>query len=220
MATMTEIPPILIASQTMADIVSQLGDIPLERILIQPPLGAATEADQIAAAAQTGKLCELVAGILVEKPMGAYESMLAAEMIHLLLTFLDSNCIGFVYGESGSARMANRNVRMPDVSFFRSDRFPDGKPPNLAVNACVPDLAIEILSPTNTKKEMAQKLAEYFAAGVKLVWYIDPPTRTAKLYTAIDQLTEITADGYLLGGEILPGLQIQLGKIFSRVDGR
>ena len=216
MATIIEDPLTAEIPVTIADIVAQLGDVPLERIRVQPPLGTATEAD---IERVSDRLCELVDGTLVEKPMGAYESFLAMQLGYLLMKFLETNPMGFVYGESASTRMKNKNVRMPDISFYRRDRFLDGKMLKLAVNAVAPDLAIEILSPSNTKKEMAKKLDEYFATGVKLVWYIDPPTRTAKIYTAIDQVTEITADGFFTGGEILPGLQIRLGEIFERADG-
>lgn len=216
MATVIEEPLIIDIPLTVADIVSRLGDVPLERIRVQPPLGTATEAD---IERVSDRLCELVDGTLVEKPMGTYESLLAVELSFLLKKYLEVNPIGLVYGESASTRMQNKNVRMPDVSFYRRDRFPGGKTPKLSVYIIAPDLAIEILSASNTKKEMAIKLEEYFAAGVKLVWYIDPPTRTAKIYTAIDQVMEITAEGLLLGGEILPGFQIRLGEIFVRADG-
>ena len=78
------------------------------------------------------------------------------------------------------------------------------KPP---IFALAPDLAVEILSKGNTKREMKRKLRDYFKAGVRLVWYIEPKTRTARAYTAEQEWTEIGPDGSLLGGEVLPGFE-------------
>ena len=70
------------------------------------------------------------------------------------------------------------------VSFIRWERLPKPGAPKPPIYSAVPDLAVEILSPSNTKTEMNRKLDDYFNAGVQLVWYIDPETRTAKVYTA------------------------------------
>ena len=80
----------------------------------------------------------------------------------------------------------------------------------------VPDLAVEILSPTNTRTEMQIKLKEYFLGGVKLVWMIDPEKRTADVYTAPDAKTAIPTDGSLDGGEVLPGFSLPLAELFAK----
>ncbi len=66
---------------------------------------------------------------------------------------------------------------------------------------------------------MDRKLRDYFKAGVNLVWYIEPETRTARAYTAASVWTEIGPDGSLLGGEVLPGFELPLAQLFARVDG-
>ena len=83
-----------------------------------------------------------------------------------------------------------------------------------------PNLAVEILSKGNTKREMARKLREYFQAGVRLVWYIEPKTRSAQDCTSAQEWTEIGPDGSLLGGEVLPGFELPLAQLFARVEGR
>ena len=80
--------------ETLADLLHRLGDIPLERIRFRPYPGTATEEDVVAAEARTGRLCELVDGVLVEKGMGYYESRLAAILLHFLEGFLDHNDLG------------------------------------------------------------------------------------------------------------------------------
>jgi Uma2 family endonuclease len=76
-------------------------------------------------------------------------------------------------------------------------------------------LPIEVLSPSNTKREMNRKLQEYFGAGAEFVWYIDPDTQTAKAYTSPDQHSIIELDGVLTGGDVLPGFELSLKALFS-----
>src|SRR5262249_14851888 len=80
----------------------------------------------------------------------------------------------------------------------------------------VPDLAVEILSPSNTRKEMQIKLKEYFLGGVKLVWIINPEKRTAEVYTAPDKVTAIPAGGSLDGDNVLPGFTLPLATLFAK----
>ncbi|HEV3258100.1 MAG TPA: hypothetical protein VG013_14540, partial [Gemmataceae bacterium] len=86
MATAVISPPRL---QTFADLLRQLGDIPPERIRLQPPPGQATEEDVIASKDRIGRLCELLDGVLVEKPMGYFESRLAGLLFHFIEDFLE-----------------------------------------------------------------------------------------------------------------------------------
>lgn len=75
----------------------------------------------------------------------------------------------------------------------------------------------EVLSKGNTTEEMERKLREYFQA-VRLVWTIEPKTRTARAYTAADEWREIGSDGSLLGGEVLPGFVLPLAQLFAQVE--
>lgn len=65
---------------------------------------------------------------------------------------------------------------------------------------------------------MDRKLKDYFEAGVRLVWYIDPDTRTAKAYTAPAKWTDIGLDGSLLGEDVLPRFELSLAKLFARLE--
>ena len=65
---------------------------------------------------------------------------------------------------------------------------------------------------------MDDKLNKYFQAGVRLVWYVDAETRTARVYTSPADVTEIDDGGLLDGGEVLPGFQLSLGWLFERAD--
>ena len=203
---------------TLGDLHEHLGGIPLCRIRLYPYPGTATEEDVLTAESRAGRICELIDGVLVEKPMGYYESRLAVALIHLLETFLDHHRLGIVLGEAATLKILPRQVRIPDVCFIRWEQFPGRKLPAEPMPALAPDLAVEILSPGNTKAEMDRKLRDYFTSGVRLVWYIDPPTRAARVYTAVDQAALVTEDGSLSGGDVLPGFELPLKDLFARAD--
>jgi Uma2 family endonuclease len=211
--------PVLPQNWTFADLQAHLGNVPANRIRVFPAPGTATEDDALRIAAREDRLCELVDGVLVEKVMATYESALAVILIHLIQSYLDETPIGFALGEGGALRILPRKMRIPDVSFISWDRFPGRKLPKDRVFRVAPDLAVEIVSEGNTEEEMNLKLDEYFAAGVRLVWYIDPRSRSAQVYTARDRAETIGDSGVLDGRDVLPGFQLVLGELFARVPG-
>jgi Uma2 family endonuclease len=202
---------------TMADLLDSLGNIPPERVRVQPPPGTATEDDVVAVHAREKVLCELVDGVLVEKPMGYEESRLASELIFILIGFLRDDDLGTVAGEAGMMRLMPGLVRIPDVSFVLWGHLPERYGP---IPPMAPDLAVEVLSESNTPAEMERKLREYFAAGTQLVWYFDLKTRTVTVYTAPDQWTVLGESETLDGGNVLPGLVIPLRELFERASRR
>ena len=111
-------------------------------------------------------------------------------------------------------------VRIPDVSFVLWENSPDPEPANEPIPDLAPDLAVEVLSESNTPKEMKRKLREYFAAGTRLVWFIDPRSRTITVYTAPDQSTVLDESATLDGGELLPGFTLLVRDLFQRAGRR
>jgi hypothetical protein len=102
---------------------------------------------------------------------------------------------------------------LDDIPAFRVWLHPT---PGAATEADV----IEAEARSNTSREMERKLREYFAAGVRLVWYIDPATRIAQVYTSADSQPErIDEDGALDGGEVLPGFRLSIREWFARAEG-
>ena len=81
-----------------------------------------------------------------------------------------------------------------------------------------PDLAVEVLSDSNTKAEMDRKLREYFESGTRLVWYVDPETRTISVYTSPLTVSVLVADEILDGGVVLPGFMVRVGSVFEEAD--
>src|SRR6185437_15510312 len=103
-----------------AEWLQALGDVPPERIVMDPAPGTATEADLILFAERDKRLCELVDGTLVEKSVGSWESLIAARIVTLLTNFANTMKLGAVFGEAGLMRMKSKRVRMPDESFISS----------------------------------------------------------------------------------------------------
>jgi Uma2 family endonuclease len=206
--------------QTVADLLERLGDIPAWRVLADPPPGTATEDDVIAVQAEEGPLCELVDGVLVEKAMGYDESRLAVELLLFLGEYLRHNDLGALAGADGTLKLMPGLVRIPDVSFVVWQRMPPADAPRKAIPALSPDLAVEVLSESNTPKEMKRKLREYFEAGARLVWYIDGRTRTVTVYTAPDRFTVLDESATLDGGDLLPGFALPLRDLFARASRR
>jgi Uma2 family endonuclease len=205
--------------ENLAELLERLGDVPLARIRTQPPPGTATEKDVLAARdALDKRLCELVDGVLVEKTVGAEESVFAMAIGQLLLNFVRSRNLGVVLGPDGMLRILPKQVRIPDVCFISWDRLPGRKFPKKPIPHLAPNLAVEVLSASNTKKEMERKLRDFFAAGVELVWLVQPKTQTAEAYTSPVEKRHIGKEESLDGGTVVPGFSLPLEEIFAYTE--
>ncbi len=208
------------AIETLADLHARLGHVPLQRIRCHPAPGTATEADVLVYPRGEKRLYELVDGVLVEKPMGYYESLLAAILIGFLSSFLEAHDLGLVLGADATLRLAPGLVRLPDVSFLTWEHFPNRELPAEPVPDLVPDFVVEVVSSGNTAAEMERKLQEYFAAGVRLVWYVYPEQRTVHVYTNLHDLRILHEADRLDGGSVLPGFQLPIQQWFARAGRR
>lgn len=195
----------------------RFGPIPLNRICTDPPPGLGTEDDVIRFSEHEDRLFELVEGVLVEKTVGAYESILAVEIACQLGNFVKPRKLGTILGAGGLLRLAPGLVRIPDATFLAMDKFPTGRFPPGAIASLAPDIAVEVLSQSNTRKEMSAKLHDYFAAGAGLVWYVDPERRTVQVFTSAADSRVLTERDTLDGGDVLPGFELNLLELFSEL---
>jgi len=205
--------------RTFADVLDRLG-VTADRVRFDVKPGKATVRDLIRLHDREDRLYELADGFLVEKAMGTKESYVAMELVWHIRTYLDRLDHGFVLGPDGTMRIMPHLVRIPDVSFVSWGKCPGHVVPDDPVPTLFPDLAVEVLSRRNTKKEMERKLREYFESGVRLVWFIDPDTRTAKVYSGIEECEVISESGILTGGDVLPGFSLPLKKLFAQLSPR
>jgi Uma2 family endonuclease len=204
--------------RTVSDLLHSLGDVPPERVLLSPLPGTATEQNLLDLDDHHDRLCELVDGTLVEKPMSSRESTLACLIITMLNVFVLPRKLGIVMGEAGMLRLRPRLVLIPDVAFIAYRSFPGGKLPDDAIYRVAPDLAVEVLSKSNTPAEMARKRREYFHAGTRLVWEFNADSKTVAVFTQPEQSVTLNADQTLSGDPVLPGLTISLTELFAQLD--
>jgi Uma2 family endonuclease len=212
MATATEEPT------TIADLLEDLGGIPARRVLWSPTPGTATERDLIKLNEHANRRYELVDGTLVEKAMGFDESIFGLLLGTALVNYITTRDLGKIVGADAMMRLFPGLVRLPDVSFISWKRYPRGKRRRGEIPTVAPDLVVEVLSKGNTRKEMKRKLGEYFRAGVRLVWYVDPSKRTVTVYTAVDRFTVLHEDDTLDGGDVLPGFSLSIRDWFTEAE--
>jgi len=158
---------------------------------------------------------ELVDGRLVEKRMGMKSSRAASRLCYKLEAFLERQPTGSVFVESTYQCFpdAPKKVRRPDVSFIRFDRLPAEELPD---GHCLiaPDIAAEVVSPHDTHTEVSAKIEEYLAAGVALVWIINPDTRTVLVYReGGDTVGFLHENDELTGESVLPGFRCRVAEI-------
>jgi len=114
---------------------------------------------------------------------------------------------------------ANRK-RRPDLAFVSIDRWPIDRPMSSTDDAwdVVPDLAVEVTSPTDSAEDLLRKVAEYFQAGVRLVWVVYPIVRCIHVYEAWNRIRVVTEADILDGGVVLPGFRFPLDGLFGLVE--
>lgn len=206
-------------AQTLADHLVLLGGISADRVHTNPTPGTATFDDWVAANGR-GVRCELVDATLVDKPMGFYESLLASVLIARLIAAAEHGKLGVTSGEQGFIRLGETQVRSPDVGFFLRSSLPGGKLPSDSVPAICPEIAVEILSPSNTVAEMTLKRKEYFQGGCRLVWMVDPNARNVAIYEPASALRIAAWDDELTAPDILPAFRLKVCDLFNEVDGQ
>ncbi len=205
-------------AETLADYQTQLGGISADRIRLSPKLGTATLADCIAANENEPRsLCELVDGTLVEKAMGFEASFVAATILDLLKHFVATQQLGLISGADGFFSLPS-STRGPDVGYISRDRLPNGRFPEQAYPQIAPNLVVEVLSPGNTRAEMARKRMEYFLAGVDLIWMVDCRNRSVAIYSSQTEFVIVGEVDTIDGGTVLPGFSCAVADFFTDLD--
>jgi Uma2 family endonuclease len=147
-------------------------------------------------------------------PMSAFETQFASNLVRHPAW---NPITGRVQGEMLFLIDKARNLqRRPDVSFVSYERWPKGKPvPGTPAWEVVPDLAVEIVSPSNEAFEVLEKLEEYFACGVRRVWVFYLPFFKVYDYSSTTSVRILTGGDSLSGGDVLPGLELPLSGLFE-----
>lgn len=162
---------------------------------------------------------ELVRGeVRVTPPPGAPHGAAASNLVFLLGVHVRQRGLGSVFGDSFGYELIRlpHTVRVPDASFVRADRLPkEGVGPRLLKFA--PDLAVEILSPSETASELEEKLRDCTASGTSLVWIVDPVRRTVMVISTDAPVRWLSEGDTLDGGAVIPGFTCAVSDIFEGI---
>jgi Uma2 family endonuclease len=171
-------------------------------------------ADELFAMGDIGR-CELIYGELVMmSPASPEHGVVAARIVRLIGNYVDDHDLGLVFAAETGFKIEHPDlVRAPDASFVRKDRVAAGLPKRGYFNG-VPDLAVEVVSPDDTKREVAEKVNMWLAHGTVSCWVADPPTRTVTIHRTGQPPIRPEADDELRDEPTLPGFAIAVSKFF------
>ena len=174
-----------------------------------------TTAQQLFQATGLGR-CELVLGELVMmSPAGFDHSRIALALGAALRNFVKPRGLGVVAGADGGFQIHDNpdTVRVPDVAYVRAERVPAAPPRGFFQGP--PDLAVEVISPTDRFSEVTAKVEEWLAAGCREVWVVDPQARTVSVCLTGTEITILAEGDLLTGGDLLPGFELPVAEVFA-----
>jgi len=171
----------------------------------------ATEADLLRSP-RDGRKYELVDGEVRVSPAGMRHGQVILGLTLRLAPFVQERGLGHVFESSTGFRLPGGNVRSPDLSFVRAGRFENERPPDDFADLA-PDLAVEVLSPSDSPRYLLDKVGEYLQAGVRLVWVVDPQRERGAVYRSLTDVRELRREDALDGGDVVPGFSMTLADL-------
>ncbi|MDB5307642.1 MAG: hypothetical protein JWO38_1844 [Gemmataceae bacterium] len=163
-----------------------------------------------------GSKLELVRGEIVAMPgPGVEHGEGQLSLGSLIKVFLKTNKIGRVLTASGVVtERQDDTVRGPGISYYSKERLPlDLRV--VGYHDQLPDLCVEVVSPSNTRKQLREKIKEYFFAGVRMVWVVEPEDRSVTIFRAPDEGRTLYGDAVLDGAAVLPGFSCKAADLFA-----
>lgn len=155
------------------------------------------------------RLFELIDGEILEKVASFTPSKIAMRIGRFFGNFTDD--IGYVTGADGTYVLSETHSFMPDVGYISKASLPQ-EPEREVYGA--PDLAVEVKSPTDSKRELRLKAEDYLRFGAKMVWLVFPEERRVEVYELDQDVLELGIDDTLDGGDVLPGFSLRVSEIF------
>ncbi len=185
-----------------------------------PPTPIKVWTDQeLMALPDDGNKYELVDGELIVSNSGLEHGYIAAILVSALYSFVVSRKLGVVLDSSTAFTMKTGNKRSPDVSFLSKDRLQGLKKLPKGFGQGAPDLAVEILSPSNTTAEIHSKIVEYLENGTKLIWVINPEEEYVLVYKSKPSPDRLLSSVDILSGEeTLPDFSFAVADLFPQFD--
>jgi Uma2 family endonuclease len=152
--------------------------------------------------------------LIIMPPAGPGHGSVEVRIARIIANYVEEHDLGEVYSGDTGFRLNDMVVRAPDVAFVRKERIEAIASEGFARGA--PDLAVEILSPSNKPGQLERKIAQYFAAGCQTVWIVNRKQRTVEVL-GLDGARRLLGSGdTITAPELLPGFAIQVAKLFQR----
>ena len=173
-------------------------------------------ADELLRMPDDGKRYELIEGELIEMaPAGFRHTNIGARIIGLLFQHTDKNDLGELMNSDGGVFLQRNpdTVRVPDVGFITKERLPQGDGPSGFIDI-VPDLVVEVVSPSDRAGQVQAKIEQWIEHGVKLVWVAYPECRSITVYRSLSEVQVLHEGDILTGGPVLPGFSCAVSDIF------
>ena len=176
-----------------------------------------SQANSALSSVESDLLYEVVDGHIVEKaPMGAYEILVGSFLHTCLDSFARASHCGRAVSEMLFDFGAGLPQRRPDVAYVSYGRWPrQRRVPRTQAWTVVPELAVEVISPSNTFEEVLGKVHEYFQAGVQHVWVVAPPQQQVYVYQSPSDIRVLNVQDELTGDPFLPGFRLKLSELFD-----
>ncbi len=166
--------------------------------------------------ADDGYRYELVKGIIRRMPPAGFEhGIRAAEIGSLLTVHVKKHKLGFVCCAETGFKISQDpdTVRALDAAFVRQAAIDEqGIPKGYWEGA--PDLAVEVISPSDTYTEVDEKVDEWLIAGCAMVWVVNPRRKTVEVYRSPEEITVLRGDDILDGGDVIEGFQCRVQELF------
>lgn len=160
---------------------------------------------------------ELIEGVIIyREPTGFLHGVITGELACLVSNYIREHQAGLVTIVKTGYRLADNTVIAPDIAFIRADRVP--KDPVEGFVPLAPDLAVEVMSPSNNASEMSRKIDLLMQHGTQVIWIVHPKTKTIDVYSADADNVKVTflkIDDTLTGGTVLPDFTLKLRDLFS-----
>jgi len=156
---------------------------------------------------------ELVDGeVKLMTPAGAEQGAISMDLATRLNNYVRRHKLGRIFDAQTGFRPFE-NLRAPDISFVSKEKLPERLPKGFLRVA--PDLAVEVLGPSETVSDYEDKVAEYLSWGVRLIWLVDPNTETVTVVRANGEREVLKGKDVLTGEDVIPGFKIKVRKIFE-----
>jgi Uma2 family endonuclease len=189
-------------------------------ITLEAPRKVWTEAE-LQSLPEDGYNHEVVDGELVISPKNDFfHGDISSELLMAMRSFVRANRLGAVLDSSTGFWMKNRNCRAPDVSFVSRARLRElgFKRSTRRFFPGAPDLAVEVLSPNNTRAQIDARLKDFFESGTQLAWVIDPDQECVEIYHSLTRRALVGSGGFLDAEHLLSGFRYPIADLFKEWD--